>query len=415
LDASAPYPLPKRDDGRLWAIALGTSLFGNILIFGIAGFATLEAEKFRRKVDQVEPVKVVPKEESTVLISPDMLQAVKEEHAEAAAATAKEKPAGLAQRPAAPPDFARTSEDQRGKRPDKPMFIGERDTEATSDSTPDPNAKAMPSQRGVAPRDEADIETTESRYRDGKLEEPGSPATEPDMASTSPAAAMPPAPETPETPAPPKEAAAPPTSPDSSEGKQIADAPAPAVSEMKELLQGPNPVDVGVPKPAPEKILPPSPPTTPAMDHSAKVTPEQKPPATDKAEPKPGEPGFRGYQRKTAIRGSISRTGRSAVDVADSPLGRYQAVISRAVEQEWQRNCVRHRDFITPGFLTVRFFVESTGKVKSVQFVGDMQTGEIQKGFTLNSIRNAEIPAMPKEIRGDYKDESLELIFNFYF
>lgn len=184
---------------------------------------------------------------------------------------------------------------------------------------------------------------------------------------------------------------------------------------MTELLQGPNPVDVEVAKPAPEKVLPPPPQTQPTSETAAKPTPEQKPPATAKTEPQPGQPGFRGHQRKTAIRGSISRTGRSAVDVADSPLGRYQAVISRAVELEWQRNCVRHRDFITPGFLTVRFFVETNGKVKSVQFVGDMQTGEIQKGFTLNSIRDAEIPAMPKEIRGDYKDDSLELIFNFYF
>jgi hypothetical protein len=127
------------------------------------------------------------------------------------------------------------------------------------------------------------------------------------------------------------------------------------------------------------------------------------------------EPGFRGNQRKTAIVGSISRTGRSALDVADSPLGRYQAVISRAVEQEWQRNCVRHRDFITPGYLTVRFFVETNGRVRSVQFVGDMTTGEVQKGFTLNSIRDADIPAMPAAVRKDFVKEPLELIFNFYF
>ncbi|MEI8039693.1 MAG: hypothetical protein WCJ14_15030, partial [Verrucomicrobiota bacterium] len=126
-------------------------------------------------------------------------------------------------------------------------------------------------------------------------------------------------------------------------------------------------------------------------------------------------PGFKGFQRKTAVVGSISRTGRSALDVADSPLGRYQAALSRAVEQEWQRNCVRHRDFITPGFLTVRFFVAASGKVRSVQFVGDMETGEVQKGFTLNAIRDAQIPAMPAALRREYDQEPLELIFRFYF
>jgi len=126
------------------------------------------------------------------------------------------------------------------------------------------------------------------------------------------------------------------------------------------------------------------------------------------------DPAFSGNQKKTAIRGSISRTGRSSLDVADTPLGRYQAIISRAVELEWQRNCTRHRDFITPGYLTIRFFVEASGKVRRVQFV-DGQTPEIQKGFTLNSIRDADIPPMPAALKDDYAKEPLELIFNFYF
>ena len=96
-------------------------------------------------------------------------------------------------------------------------------------------------------------------------------------------------------------------------------------------------------------------------------------------------------------------------------MGRYQAQISRAVELEWQRNCVKHRDFITPGYLTVRFFVEENCRVKSVQFLGDSETGEVQKGFTLNSIRNAPIPAMPRDLKKEMGGNALELIFNFYF
>ena len=76
---------------------------------------------------------------------------------------------------------------------------------------------------------------------------------------------------------------------------------------------------------------------------------------------------------------------------------------------------MRHRDFITPGFLTVSFFVETSGKVRSVRFVGDMETGEVQKGFTLNSIRDAKIPSMPRDLRKEYDKEPLELIFRFYF
>ncbi|MBC8127124.1 MAG: hypothetical protein H8M99_08285 [Gloeobacteraceae cyanobacterium ES-bin-144] len=183
----------------------------------------------------------------------------------------------------------------------------------------------------------------------------------------------------------------------------------------EKLFTGPHPVDIEVPresanedevKPTPAKRPTAISPPTPIEPN--KTTDAPKPKATK-------DPGFKGFQRKTAVVGSISRTGRSALNVADTPLGRYQAAISRAVEQEWQRNCVRHRDYITPGFLTIRFFVETKGKVRSVQFVDDMESGEVQKGFTLNSIRDAEIPPMPPSLRSEYDDEPLEIIFRFYF
>ena len=179
------------------------------------------------------------------------------------------------------------------------------------------------------------------------------------------------------------------------------------------LMEGPNPVDVPVPLDAlPKNEVKPTPPKQAKQGKKAPAPAElPKPPAAKPA----NDPGFRGYQRKTAIVGSISRTGRSALNVTDTALGRYQAIISRAVELEWQRNCVRHRDFITPGYLTVRFFVETSGKVRTVQFVGSMETGEVQKGFTLSSIRDAEIPAMPASLKQEFEKEPLELIFNFYF
>ena len=73
------------------------------------------------------------------------------------------------------------------------------------------------------------------------------------------------------------------------------------------------------------------------------------------------------------------------------------------------------RDFIVPGYLTVRFFVQADGRVKSVQFVGDIEGGEVQKGFTLQSIREADIPPMPPAVKSDMGGDALELLFNFYF
>jgi hypothetical protein len=362
------------------------SLLLNLGILAFAGFASLKSEEFRKR----QPVSPTPAVEKTVMIFPDV-------------AAAELTPASLPER-TAKPSFTRTSEDQAASPPENPAFIGERDTRATSDRTPVPDAPPLPSQAGIEPKNRANPETTESRYKDGSLEsKPASPL----LRESPPAMVAPPAP-VPD-----------PTLADTSTPGEVVETPgnddAKSSTPAREaLLEGPNPFDVPVPKPDPVvSEIKPTPPKTPKAGKPA-PTPTDQPKSAAVA--KSGtDPAFSGYQRKTAIVGSISRTGRSALDVADSPLGRYQAIISRAVEQEWQRNCVRHRDFITPGFLTVRFFVETSGKVRTVQFVGSMETGEVQKGFTLSAIRDADIPPMPAAVKKEFDKEPLELIFNFYF
>lgn len=388
---SASASTARKGDGRLWAIAFGVSLLLNFWILGTLIFMSVTAEILRKARP---PVPITADNVRTLTILPEL-----------AAAEPSGAPSVEVEPEQAPekPKFARTSEDQAAAvEPETRAFIGERNTQATSDRTPDPTAPALPSQAGID-KDYEDLETTESDYQDGSLA--GNQPARPETMLTPPAQPAPAA------------------LPDPAVAEKVPKgekAEAPGNSDTRtspppaeKLLQGPNPVDVQIPKEVAEKSeIKPTPAERPKEGSTA-----AKPEETPKPSPtKPADqPGFRGNQRKTAIVGSISRTGRSALDVADSPLGRYQAVISRAVELEWQRNCVRHRDFITPGFLTVRFFVETSGKVRTVQFVGNMETGEVQKGFTLNSIRDADIPAMPPTVKKEFEKEPLELIFNFYF
>ncbi|KAB2641446.1 MAG: hypothetical protein DVB25_01845 [Verrucomicrobia bacterium] len=373
--------IAKRGEGRLWAAALGLSLLCNAALLVVAGMAFVQPLPFEHSA---------PHAAETLRFITPQLAAPASEPAATAAAAAK---AVLA--PGHDPGFARTSDDQRGKRPDHPVFIGERDTEATSDATPDPNAPAMPAQSGIQPRHAGDFETTESYYQDGTPTD-----------STAPASQAPPA--TPAT-----TAALGATTP----APRTADALAGPVTPGH-LAEGPKPVDLPVPlshAPDPTAAGPEAtqrsgaPDALPAADalKEAKATHARPDPLKD--------PAFRGNQRKTAIQGAISRRGRSALDVADSPLGRYQASIGRAVELEWQRNLMRNRDLVTPGYLTVRFFVDAKGKVRNVQCVGVMQTGQLQKSFTLKAIREAAIPAMSAELGQEFEDEPLELTFNFYF
>ncbi len=376
---SFTYP-GRTDDRQLWLAALGMALCLKLAALLILGFMVLNIGPIVLLPDELTPAEDPV---ATVLLEPVLADAVPELQAQ------PEK------------QFTRTSPEQEALPEQATHRIGERSTRATSDRPPDPFAPPLPSQRGIEPRDEQDIETTESDYQDGVLAEknpktlPEGPeqASPPDVLKPSPAAD--------------------PAEPVKVSGDDLQQ----RLQPRERLLEGPNPVEVQTPKEvadARKSELPPNKPAEELVKPLDATKPGLTPADQIKASP-PEQKTFSGFQRKTAVTGSISRSGRSALDVDDTELGRYQAQISRAVELEWQRNCVHHRDFITPGFLTVRFFVESSGRVKSVQFVGDMETGEVQKGFTLNSIRDADIPPMPAKLKQTYEDEPLELMFRFYF
>ena len=372
------------DDARLWAVALCVSVLLNGAFIAWISIEAIQAEIARKKA--------IPKPlptQQVVKIFPEMFE--RKPPTEAAKKAAEEAAKTV-----------RTTPDQESaEAPASRRFIGERNTEATSDRAPTSDDETMPSQSGREARPQEMPETTESKYQDGKLENQSTPST---------ATPTPPSPQTP-------------PELSESEAKTVKGdtAPPDATGKMAEtairekLLDGPNPVETPVKpgavredmKPREEKKI---------RDGRKDGLAEKK--AEEKPKPKPApidDPAFRGNQNKTAIQGSISRNGRSALDVADSPMGRYQAAISRAVEREWQINCVKRRDFIVPGYLTVRFFVQSDGRVKSVQFVGDIEGGQVQKGFTLQSIRDAPIPPMPPEVKKEMGGDSLELLFNFYF
>lgn len=377
-----------------WAVALSLSLVLNLLAaLGFVGW--LEHEKQTRPpVPETAP-------ETVALIHPDRIR-VEEIEKQAPAA---ERPSG----------FARTSPEQASEPSDQPRYLGERDTRGASELEPVAGAVEVPSQSGIEPRREGEVETTESRYQDGTLEHD----------RLAPAASEPtPPPPPPPTASPqgdPALAASvkPGDSERTLEAKTDEAGEPAALPEPAKLLDGPSPVDR--PKP-PEELVAEAPKERPpgrseegsqareagTGDQTVR-TPPPRPAAS------PTEPGFRGFQRKTRLQGAISRRGVASLDVADSALGRYYAELSRAVEREWQRNCVRYRDHITPGWITVRFVVTERGEVRSIAFVEAVEVGEIQKGFTLNSIRQAAMPKMSDAVKRELEGEPLELIYNFYF
>lgn len=357
-----------RSDWGEWALAFVASALVNMVAVPMA-IGLLSTVKVR----DPEPSEVAAAE-AVAVIHREMLQPV-----------ADEEPAEESR----PRPFAHTSDEQESGKPERGRYIGERDTVAAADKAPADDDVLLPTQDGREIRGDGDLETVSRDYQDGTLDhgddgipgETGRPM--PAVEASESVAAEPEIVETPE---------------------YVREAP-----KRERLAEGPNPVD---------RPLPPE-----AMKESETVreaAEQAKPEEVATAEPKPavaggGKPGFRGNQMKTRLKGSISRRGQSSLDVENNAVGRYQAALNRAVEREWQRNCVRYRDFITPGFLTLRFLVEADGEVRAVEFLEVVEAGEIQKGFTLNSIRSAPIPVMPAELKRELDGEALELIYNFYF
>jgi hypothetical protein len=377
-------------DGRLWVASFLVSLLLNVLLFGaLAKVSSLNAARHAKTLAEARPA-----------VEDRWVAAVIPERSAAAAATTST----AAPRPheARLTPFAHTSPEQESDRPVAARFMGERNTQATSDRAPDADAPSMPSQKGV--EDDRFLETTESRYRDGELAggnevspteppPPAAPSRSENAQEAKPAGEM-----------------------NDSPGKESVSSPPPA---QERLAEGPNPVAVEVQaKTKPEDSLKRAP-SQKAVEEKPVEQMAQQPTATPEPPVKPvtklSQPAFSGSQKKTEIRGSISRQGESSLDVEDSPLGRYEAAINHALKREWQRKCVKYADLITPGYLSVRFVVEPSGKVRSVEFVESVNCGDEQKGFTLDSIRGATFPAMPPELKKQRRGDPLEMLFNFHF
>ncbi|MCW1925486.1 hypothetical protein OKA05_23210 [Luteolibacter arcticus] len=377
---------PFESQTRLWLVAFAVSALVNLIALSAIAFWVLA----KIALQSLPRDPVTSTGESVAVIMPEMIESVAGEPAPAAPVVPP---------PAPPPDFARTSPDQVEATPDRPDFIGERSTQATSDTTPAPMAPDQISQKGRDPLYEDEVETTRSNYQDGDLaHDRKARIGEPAPAESKPA---------PMTPHQDNVAEA-----AKRDGELEAEKP-PAEATREQLAEGPSPVERRVKEAKPEDETKPAQPERRADGQK----PEEKPAAEQpkQAAANANAPGFRGNQVKTKLVGSITRSGRSALNVEDSVLGRYHAAVSRAVEKEWQLNCVRNRDYITPGMLTMSFMLDAKGKVREIRVVEDLQVGAIPKGFTLNAINDAEIPVMPADLKKQLNGEPLELIYRFSF
>jgi hypothetical protein len=128
-------------------------------------------------------------------------------------------------------------------------------------------------------------------------------------------------------------------------------------------------------------------------------------------EPSRATPGFRPETRATSMRGSISNRGRPSLDAAESPLGRYKADVSRAIEKLWHRFRQDRAEFVVYGSIKLEFKVDRYGKPRNLKIIKN-DANAIMVDFTLSAILKADIPPMPEEILDILDNETLDVTYD---
>jgi outer membrane biosynthesis protein TonB len=81
-----------------------------------------------------------------------------------------------------------------------------------------------------------------------------------------------------------------------------------------------------------------------------------------------------------------------------TPKGRYTRQVTGQVEKKWHIYRLLRRKGVTYGSLKVVFYVNKMGKVENLHVVDDKESNPILTEFTLQAIRDAEIPPMPADV-----------------
>jgi len=357
-----------------------------------------------RRLEVEEPV--VEKNETVVSLSPEFFQRVAEPPPVVEPVVEKRQ------------QFARTNEAQEVEElKTQTRYIGERSTQAASELDATDSALAVPTQVGEEPKRPEQLETIDDQFADG-VNGLTSQSPEDQEASEQPVEDAVPDPAELSPPPPPAvedlvdESES--SEAKSEDKKEKASEQEQSYLETQNALERPKEKkevnDLKSEENQEEKI-------------EEKVNERPKPPVVDENTSPERRQVSGGSSaaasgsevKKTAVQGNISRRGTSSLAVQKTALGRYQASIGRAVEKEWQKNCLQYREHITPGYLTVRFIVNAKGEVTSLDFVESSQSGNIQNGFTLISIQNADIPKMPQDLIKAQDGRPIDMIFSFSF
>ncbi|MFI3244384.1 MAG: hypothetical protein R3Y56_09050 [Akkermansia sp.] len=281
-----------------------------------------------------------------------------------------------------------------------------------------------------ADRDE--LNTVEQDKQDGDLEfdglkqqekqeQPPAPLVSP-TATAPTSSAPPPSPEPSEEPAPVQEPQEDPSANEQSHQRPTEE-PIKTIQALEDSPDGDiliddisfEPKDTAAPDATPEDTATPAPELpvqqlAPVPQAAAATQPIYDPMFTPSA-----QPGFRTEERKTQRAGRFIIGKNAALNVASTPLGRYQELIYRRIAYYWYAMVADNCGDIIPGSLTIRLLVNHKGQITSMELVSRSGASISQQSITFAAIRKASIPPMPSDVQQGIVGDKLDLLYTFYF
>lgn len=268
------------------------------------------------------------------------------------------------------PAYVATSESQVSpKAPENPVFESDKDTLAAS-TQPAAGDVPLPTQEG---RENPALEFEDREYTPGKEARPATPAAAPPPQQTAP-------------PEPQPEPAA-----------------TPRLTTQLALLEPPKP-KTETPKPPVEK-------PKETQDQPVQKPIESRESKVENPSP-PTPPGYQPQTRVTRIRGNISNRGRSAVNAAATPLGRYKKMLSDAIGSRWYYYVNEQMGLLTMGTVELKFIVTPDGRARKVQVVRN-SSNESFANCSVRAVVEAEIPPIPEDLVPLLENGRIEIEYSF--
>lgn len=328
------------------------------------------------------------------------------------------------------PRFAKTSAETPEQVPQEPDYIGSRDTSISGDKNPaqEQSDDDTPSMEG---EDKDELNTVEQDKQEGDLEFDGLKQTQAQQPPPSPIVA-PEAPVQPST--------APPPSPEPSPKQEQEQKPEDTATQNEQSEQRPTeepiktihpledspkgdiliddisfePTEIPQPETHVEDSDTPAPELPAQQSHLPRPSAQTKP-IYDPMFTADAQPGFRTTERRSRSTGRFIIGKNATLNVAATPLGRYQELIYRRIAYYWYAMVADNCGDVLPGSLTIRLLVNHKGQITSMELVSRSGASVSQQSITFAAIRKASIPPMPLDVQEGIVGGKLDLLFTFYF